>query len=145
MPKYYRYYDGKLTSVLFFLLKQYYLVFLQVAMSLLKCFRNDSHKESDKVPASSSAHEPFPAKRQKTIPKRRKWNEDNINYEFFRPKHEEENSYPPAQCMFCLTNYRNANVALPKLISLIVQNSIQNFRTNLRSSSNYTWLLRKKE
>ena len=86
-------------------------------MSLLKYFRNDSNKESDEVPASSSAHEPFPAKRQNTIPKRRKCNEDNINYVFFRPKSEEENSYPPAQCMFCLTIYGNANVAPSKLIS----------------------------
>ena len=105
--QYYRYYDAELTSILFFLLKQYYLVFLQVAMSLLKCFCIDSNKESDEVPASSSAHVPFPAKRQKTIPKKRKWNEDYINYEFFRPEGEEENSYPPAQC---LINYRNANV-----------------------------------
>ena len=46
-----------------------------------------------------------------------KWKKDYINYEFFRPKGKEENSYPPAQCMFCLTNYRNANVAPSKLIS----------------------------
>ena len=111
MPKYYRYYDAEFTSVLFFLLKQYYFVFLQVAMSLLNTFAMIA------MPASSSAHEPFPAKCQKTIPKRRKWNEDYINYEFFRPKGEEKNSYPPAQCMFCLTIYGNANVAPSKLIS----------------------------
>ena len=87
-------------------------------MSLLKCFCNDSNKESDKVPASSSAHEPFPAKRQKPIPKRRKWNEDYINYEFFRPKGKEENSYSPAQC---LINYRHANVAPSKLISHFIK------------------------
>ena len=63
-------------------------------MNLLKYFRNDSNKKSDEVPASSSAHEPFPAKRQKTIPKGTKWNE--MTYEFFRPNDEEENSYLPA-------------------------------------------------
>ena len=55
-------------------------------MFLPKFFRNDSKKESDKVPASSSAHEPFPVKRQKTIPKRRKWNEDYNKYGFFVQK-----------------------------------------------------------
>ena len=114
MPKYYRYYNEELSSVLFFLLKQYYFGFLQVAMSLLKYFCNDSSKE---VPAPSSAHKPFPAKRQKTIPKRRKWNEDYINYGFFRPKGKKENSYSPVQCMFCLTIYGNANVTPSKLIS----------------------------
>ena len=107
----------QITWVLFFVLKQYYVDFLEVAMSLLKYFRNDSNKESDEVPTSSSAHEPISAKRQKTIPKRRKWNEDYINYGFFRPKGEEANSYPPAQCMFCLTIYYNANVDSSKLIS----------------------------
>ena len=84
-------------------------------MSLFKYFRNDSNKESDEVPASSSAHEPISAKRQKTMQKRRKWNEDYINYEFFRLKVEEANRYPPAQCMFCLTIYGNTNVASLKL------------------------------
>ena len=93
------------------------LVFLQIAMSLLKYFRNDRNKEPDEVPASSSAHEPFLVKRQKTIQKRRKWNEDYINYGFFHPKGEEENSYSPAQCMFCWTIYGNANVAPSKLVS----------------------------
>ena len=69
------------------------------------------------MPASSFAHEPFPVNYQKTIPKRRKWNEDYINYEFFCPKGKEKNSYPPAQCIFCLTIYGNVNVALSKLIS----------------------------
>ena len=77
------------------------MVFLQVAMSWLRYFCNDSNKESDKVLASSSAHEPFLAKHQKTILKRRKSIKDYINYGFFHPKGEEENSYPPAQCMFC--------------------------------------------
>ena len=86
-------------------------------MSLLKYFRNDSNKESDEVPASSSAHDPISVKRQKTTPKRRKWNEEYINYGFFRPKDEEANSYPPAQCMFCLTIYGNANVTPSKLMS----------------------------
>ena len=86
-------------------------------MSLLKYFCNDSNKESDEVPASSSTHKSFPAKRQKTISKRRKWNKDYINYGFFCPKGEKENSYPPTQCMFCLTIYGNPNVTPSNLIS----------------------------
>ena len=86
-------------------------------MSLRKYLRNDSNKESNEVPASSSAHEPISAKRQKTIPKRRKWKEDYINHRFFRPKGEEANSYPSAQCMFCLITYGNANIAPSKLRS----------------------------
>ena len=65
-------------------------------MSLLKYFLNDSNKESNEVPASSSAHEPISAKRQKKIPKGRKRDEDYINYGFFCLKGEEASSYPPA-------------------------------------------------
>ena len=97
------------------------LVFLQVAMSLVKYFRNDRNKETDEIPASSSAHEPFFAKRQKTLLKRRKSNKNYINYQFFCPKGEEENSYPPAQCMFCLTIHGNANVTPSKLISHFIK------------------------
>ena len=80
-------------------------------------FRDDSNKEFNEIPASSSAHEPISAKRSKTIPKKRKWNEDYINYGFFPLKGEEANNYPPAQRMFCLTIYGNANVAPSKLRS----------------------------
>ena len=71
--------------------------------------------KSNEVPASSSAHEAFPTKRQKTISKRRKWNEDYINYGFFRSKGEEKKSIYPAQCMSCLTIYDN--VAPSRLVS----------------------------
>ena len=51
------------------------------------------------MPASSSAHEPFPANCQKTVPTRRKWNEDYINYKYFRPKDEEKNViHQPSVC-----------------------------------------------
>ena len=71
MPKCCRYYDEELQFYFSYLSKTTS-DFLQIAMSLLKYFRNDRNKESDEVPASSSAHEPFPPKRQKTIPKKRK-------------------------------------------------------------------------
>ena len=89
----------RITSVLFFVLQRYYFGFLQVAMSLIKYFRNNSNKESNEAPASSSADEPICAKRWKTIPKRIKWNEDYIYCRFFRPKGEEANSYhQPSVC-----------------------------------------------
>ena len=64
-------------------------------------------KKFDEVPASSSAHEPFSAKRQKTIPKRRKWNKDYINYGVFCSKNEEENNYSPAQCAVISADKKN--------------------------------------
>ena len=51
----------RITSVLslFFVLQRYYFGFLQVAMSLIKYFCNNSNKESNEAPASSSADEPI--------------------------------------------------------------------------------------
>ena len=90
-------------------------------MSLLKYFSNESRKESgpDTALASPSANEVElqPAKRQKIISKRRKWNEDFINYGFRRPIGEEENLYSSAQCLFCSTSFGNINVVKSKLLS----------------------------
>ena len=88
-------------------------------MSLLKYFCNDidSNKESDVAPTSSSANALLPAKRRKTTLKRRKWNDDYLNYGFHRPIGEEENSYQSAHCLFCSTKYGNVNVVRSKLLS----------------------------
>jgi len=81
-------------------------------MSLLKYFCNDidSNKESV-VALASSANALLPAKRRKTTLKRRKWNDDYLNYGFLRPIGE-ENSYPSAQCLFCSTIYGNVRSKL---------------------------------
>jgi len=57
-------------------------------MPLLKHFCNDidSNKESDVAPASPSANALLPAKRRKTTLKRRKWNDDYLNYGFRHQK-----------------------------------------------------------
>jgi len=88
-------------------------------MSLLKYFCNDidSNKESEVAPATSSANALLPSKRRKTTLKRRKWNDDYLNYGFRRPIGEEENSYPSDQCLFCSTIYGNVNVVRSKLLS----------------------------
>ena len=83
---------------------------LKVAMFLFKYFFNISSKEFDAAPASSSANEDNPAKR-------RKWNDNYINYGFCRPIGEEENFYPNAQCLFCSTVYGNVYLVPSKLIS----------------------------
>ncbi|KAK4328432.1 hypothetical protein Pmani_001180 [Petrolisthes manimaculis] len=56
-------------------------------------------KETSKTDASSS-HK----KRQK------RWNDDYIAFEFFRPVHEASNPFLPAKCLFCdaTYSYRNA-------------------------------------
>ena len=90
-------------------------------MSLLKYFSNESRRESnpDTALASPSANEVGlqPAKRQKITSKRRKWNEDFINYGFRRPIGEENNLYSSAQCLFCSTSFGNIDVVKSKLLS----------------------------
>lgn len=47
--------------------------------------------------------------------RRKRWNDDNIAFGFFRPVEEASNPFPPAKCLFCDVTYNNANVVPSKL------------------------------